>query len=154
MVPIERLLDNRMVSFCERLRAERARLGLNQTDFAALAGMTKKTQMLYEADERVPDANYLAAISAAGADVHYILTGQTRAAGNTMPTPATAWAPIDSDKLGRIIDMLEAAAKQAGRRWPSKKLVEVAAEVYNALGDHQGFDAPQVERILKLVVNR
>jgi transcriptional regulator with XRE-family HTH domain len=144
---MKRLFGNRMVSFCERLRAERTRLGLNQTDFAALAGMTKKTQMLYEADERVPDANYLAAIAAAGADVHYRITGQTH-------TTSTAWAPIDPDKLGRIIEMLEAAAKQAGRRWPSKKLAEVAAEVYNALGDDQGFDQPRVERILKLVVNR
>lgn len=120
-----------MVSFCERLRAERTRLGLNQTDFAALAGVTKKTQMLYEAGERVPDANYLAAIAEAGADVYFTITGQ-----KTDATPsATAWAPIDSDKLARIIEMLEAAAKQAGRRWPAKKLAEVAVEVYNALGD-------------------
>jgi len=139
-----------MVSFCERLRAERTRLGLNQTDFAALAGVTKKTQMLYEADERVPDANYLTAIAKGGADLYFIITGQKIAA----TPPATAWAPIDSEKLGRIIEMLEAAAKQAGRRWPSKKLAEVAAEIYNALGEDQGFDQPRVERILKLVVNR
>ncbi|MBV4551739.1 helix-turn-helix domain-containing protein [Pseudomonas sp. SWRI102] len=138
-----------MVSFCERLRAERTRLGLNQTDFAALAGVTKKTQMLYEAGERVPDASYLAAIADAGADITLIITGQKHTA--TLPS---AWAPIDSEKLGRIIEMLEAAAKQAGRRWPAKKLAEVAAEVYNALGDDQGFDEPRVERILKLVINR
>lgn len=139
-----------MVSFCERLRAERTRLGLNQTDFAALAGVTKKTQMLYEAEERVPDANYLAAIAHAGADTHYLITGQKIAVAPSAPV----WAPIDTDKLGRIIEMLDAAAKQAGRRWPSKKLAEVAAEVYNALGEDQGFDQPRVERILKLVVNR
>jgi transcriptional regulator with XRE-family HTH domain len=150
MVPFERRFGNRMVSFCERLRAERTRLGLNQTDFAALAGVTKKTQMLYEADERVPDANYMAAIAKGGADLYFIITGQRIA----VPPPAAAWAPIDSEKLGRIIEMLEAAAKQAGRRWPSKKLAEVAAEVYNALGEDQGFDQPRVERILKLVVNR
>lgn len=63
-----------MTTFGERLRAERKRLGLSQTDFASLAGMTKKTQMLYEADERVPDANYLMAIHKANANVHYILT--------------------------------------------------------------------------------
>ncbi|MDU9028731.1 helix-turn-helix domain-containing protein [Pseudomonas mediterranea] len=138
-----------MVSFCERLRAERTRLGLNQTDFAALAGVTKKTQVLYEAGERVPDANYLAAITAAGADLGFII-GQKIAATSTAP----AWAPIDSEKLVRIVEMLEAAAKQAGRRWPTKKLAEVATEVYNALGGDQGFDQPRVERILKLVVNR
>lgn len=142
-----------MVSFCERLRAERTRLGLNQTDFAALAGVTKKTQMLYEAGERVPDANYMAAIGQAGADLYFIITGQKILVPNPAAT-ASAWAPIDGEKLGRIIEMLEAAAKQAGRRWPAKKLAEVAAEIYNALGQEQQFDQPRVERILKLVINR
>lgn len=147
---MQRLFGNRMVSFCERLRTERTRLGLNQTDFAALAGVTKKTQMLYEAGERVPDANYMTAITKAGADMYFIITGQKIDA----TPPATPWTPVDGEKLCRIIEMLEAAAKQAGRRWPAKKLAEVAAEIYNALGEDQGFDQPRVERILKLVVNR
>lgn len=142
-----------MVSFCERLRAERTRLGLNQTDFAALAGVTKKTQMLYEAGERVPDTNYMAALGQAGADLYFIITGQKILVPNPAAS-ASAWAPIDGEKLGRIIEMLEAAAKQAGRRWPAKKLAEVAAEIYNALGQEQQFDQPRVERILKLVINR
>lgn len=49
---------------------------MNQTEFAALAGVRKRAQINYEAGERAPDANYLAAIAAAGADVAYILTGE------------------------------------------------------------------------------
>lgn len=64
-----------MVSFGGRLREERTRLGLNQTEFAALAGVTKKTQGLYEAGDRAPDALYLAAIAEAGVDTTYVLTG-------------------------------------------------------------------------------
>ncbi|MFL1515271.1 helix-turn-helix domain-containing protein [Pseudomonas prosekii] len=139
-----------MVSFCERLRAERTRLGLNQTDFAALAGVTKKTQILYESEERVPDAHYITAIGKAGADITYIITGQKNAGAPS----ANGWAAIDSEKLVRIIDLLEAAAKQAGRRWPARKLALMAVEVYNALGEDQGFDQPHVERLLKLVVSR
>ncbi len=59
----------------ERLREERERLGLNQADFAAIGGSTRKTQYNYEAGERAPDGGFLAAIAAAGADVQYILTG-------------------------------------------------------------------------------
>lgn len=66
---------NQSVSFGQRLREERLRLAKNQTDFAQQGGVTKKTQMLYEAGSRSPDASYLAAIEAAGADVTYILTG-------------------------------------------------------------------------------
>lgn len=59
----------------ERLRAERERLGFSQEDFAAFAGAHRKSQGNYESGARAPDAEYLAAIAAAGADVHYILTG-------------------------------------------------------------------------------
>lgn len=65
----------RTVSFGDRLREERQRLGLSQTAIGELGGVTKKTQMLYESSSRTPDANYLAAIASAGADVLYILTG-------------------------------------------------------------------------------
>jgi transcriptional regulator with XRE-family HTH domain len=63
------------VTIEERLKEERGRLGLNQTDFAALAGRTKKTLIDYEKGATSPDAKFLAAIAAEGADVQYILTG-------------------------------------------------------------------------------
>lgn len=60
----------------ERLREERERLGTNQTDFGALAGVTKKTQMNYETGKRHPDAAYLQLIAEKGVDVLYVVTGQ------------------------------------------------------------------------------
>lgn len=63
------------VSIGERLREERNRLGLSQPAWGEIAGVTKKTQMLYEAGERMPDAAYLSAVASAGADVQYIVTG-------------------------------------------------------------------------------
>lgn len=64
-----------MGSLGARIREERERLGLNQTDFAALAGQAKKSQVRYEADERSPDAAYLGALAKEGADITYIITG-------------------------------------------------------------------------------
>ena len=58
------------------LREERRRLGLSQTEFGERGGVQKRAQINYEAGERLPDAAYLAAIAAAGADVRYIITGQ------------------------------------------------------------------------------
>ncbi|MGJ0515190.1 MAG: helix-turn-helix domain-containing protein [Methylomicrobium sp.] len=60
----------------QRLKEERLRLKMNQPDFAALGGKVKKTLIDYEKDESSPDAKFLAAIAAAGADTNYILTGQ------------------------------------------------------------------------------
>lgn len=64
-----------MVSIGMRLREERQRLDVNQTQLGECGGVTKKTQKLYEAGERFPDATYLAAIAKAGADIQYIVIG-------------------------------------------------------------------------------
>lgn len=64
----------------ERLREERTRLGMNQTQFAAVASVGKTTQINYESDARAPDTTYLAAIAKIGADVQYIVTGVRSAA--------------------------------------------------------------------------
>lgn len=62
------------MNICERLKEERKRLGLSQTEFARLGGVGKTTQINYESGERSPDADYLAAIAIVGVDVQYILT--------------------------------------------------------------------------------
>lgn len=85
-----------MVSFGERLREERVRAGLSQTEFGELAGVTKKTQMLYEADERVPDARYLIAVNGARADVQYILTGERQSQQKCPDVPADEQLLLDS----------------------------------------------------------
>ena len=60
----------------EILKEERQRLGMNQEDFAAVGGLKRRAQTLYEQDERAPDALYLRALAGIGVDVHYILTGE------------------------------------------------------------------------------
>ena len=51
---------------------------MSQPDFAALGGASKRAQIRYEADERAPDALYLAGIAKAGANILYIVTGRRR----------------------------------------------------------------------------
>lgn len=60
----------------DRLKEERSRLGLSQTDLGAVGGVGKTTQINYEKGERSPDATYLAAVAAKGIDVLYVVTGQ------------------------------------------------------------------------------
>lgn len=64
------------MSIGKRLKEERERLGLNQTDFAAAGGVGRKSQFNYEEDERRADTAYLVAIANIGADVRYIITGE------------------------------------------------------------------------------
>ena len=60
----------------ERLREERVRLGFNQADFAAIAGVAKTSQFNYEKGDRSPDADYLAAVAGRGVDIFYVVVGQ------------------------------------------------------------------------------
>ncbi|WP_239424658.1 helix-turn-helix domain-containing protein [Pseudomonas aeruginosa] len=50
----------------ERLREEKDRLGLNQTDFGAAAGVSRGTQKAYELETSSPDVRYLSALQGMG----------------------------------------------------------------------------------------
>ncbi len=95
LVPVNEKVDL-MGTVGARLRAERSVMGLNQSDFAALSGQSKKTQMRYESDERAPDSNYLIAIAQAGADISYILTGERR------PERPVAQLSVDGEDYAHI----------------------------------------------------
>jgi len=99
-------------TFFERLREERKRLGMNQTELAGIAGVQKQAQVNYESGERSPNSDYLTAIAAVGADVLYILTGSREG-----PVPETltseervmldyfrqASAPVRKAALGALL---------------------------------------------------
>jgi transcriptional regulator with XRE-family HTH domain len=96
-----------MSDFGDRLKEERLRMGLNQTEFGAIGGVKKGAQFNYEAGDRVPDADYLAKIAVAGADVAYILTGIRT------PKPPAAIAEegmeyrVVTKKQAAILDIIE-----------------------------------------------
>lgn len=59
----------------KRIVEERKRKGLSQTAFAELVGISLSSQRRYETEERAPDTVYLSALSKAGVDIAYVLTG-------------------------------------------------------------------------------
>ncbi len=104
----------------DRLKEERQRLGLNQSDFAALAGVAKNSQLNYEKGERSPDAEYLAAIAEKGVDVLYVI------AGRRTPAAADAISEAEADLIehfrllpegeqGYTRTMIAALAEKHGR---------------------------------------
>ena len=60
----------------ERLRLERERLGLSQLEFGGVGGVSRRTQVAYEAGEQTPNTDYLAAIRVAGANLGFVLMGE------------------------------------------------------------------------------
>jgi len=151
------LLQGVYVSFsslsASRMKEERVRLGLKQAEAADLCGVSREIWGRYERGATVPGGDVLFSFAQAGADIQFILTGISNGPADA-PAGDTLGGQIDVRRLERITVMLEKAAQLAGKKWPAKKLATVAAEVYNALSADQELSEPQMERVLKLVVNR
>lgn len=58
-----------------RLKEERKRLGLSQSELGQLAGVQRLAQSQYEAETSTPTVRYLCQINAAGVDLSYLLFG-------------------------------------------------------------------------------
>lgn len=99
----------------ERLREERARLGLHQKDVASLVGMTPRAQLMYEAGDRHPDSKYLAALAASGFDIGYILTGQRTSADFTATEIDLVHAYRNATPAGRLAVMTVLNATTPGQ---------------------------------------
>ena len=93
-----------MVNIGDRLKEERERLRMTQESFSVAGGAGKRAYIRYEQGERLPDAGFLAAISASGADVLYVLTGRRS---------ATALSPEEQTLLGYYRDAPAAVRRAA-----------------------------------------
>ena len=99
------------------MKEERVRLGYNQADFAAIAGVAKTSQFNYEKGERSPDATYLAAVAEKGVDVLYVV------AGRRTPAVADAISEAEADLLNHFRQLPE--GEQGYTRTMIAALVEV-----------------------------
>ena len=107
-------------SFGQRLREERVRIGLSQTEMAEIGGVKRTTQHIYESDIRVPDLNYLERVRDAGADLSYLVLGvrQTPGGADGIPINHTTLANIY-----RVVD--EICIDAEGRLLPLESRLRV-----------------------------
>jgi transcriptional regulator with XRE-family HTH domain len=104
-----------MDDFGERLKAERSRLGLNQSEFAALGGVKQHAQFQYEKGLRRPNSDYLIALAATGVDVHFLLTGEKAAhLGSAEEQRVVAgFRALDARRREALLALIEAFAGTA-----------------------------------------
>lgn len=74
-----------METFGKRLKEERERLHLSQTEFGDAGGVKKLAQINYEKDLRKPDAEYLKNVAGIGVDILYVITGGRMSNAATTP---------------------------------------------------------------------
>lgn len=105
-------MSTQSVNIGERLREERKRLGLSQTDFAKLAGVHLNTQSRYEKGDREPDSSYLEALGKAGVDVNYVLFGI--ASDELVDCPYVAGMKLPAGHVAKPITLTECRDMAAG----------------------------------------
>lgn len=105
-----------MNSIGKRLRQERKRLKLTQSELGAIGGVEANAQGHYESGQRLPRADYLFRVAAAGVDITRVVTGANAARPALPPalTPAHdgkhngafAFEPGAMDSVVKIIEQL------------------------------------------------
>lgn len=125
----------------ERLRTERDRIGLNQTEFGDIAGVKRNAQMNYENGSRSPDANYLAAIAAEGVDVGYVITGKRSVTQESIDAElkqlSTAWEAIAQ------------ALQEANKKLSAGKMRLAAESLYKAVKEGSGEPKPLAKMLME-----
>jgi transcriptional regulator with XRE-family HTH domain len=104
----------------ERLREERERLGLNQTEFGVLLGVSRGTQKNYELGANSLDLRYVSALEECGVDAAFVLTGRRSTPLGQLFTPEEeklikqyrSIKPFDQEAIRRF---LQAMADDAAR---------------------------------------
>lgn len=114
-----------------RLKEERERLGMSQTQLGELGGVGKMSQINYEKDQRSPKADYLTALDAIGIDISYVLTGRREGAGSVAAQRVADGTPL-------------AASAAPGPGLAPIKLYDVEG----AAGAGRSLEAERVEGVL------
>jgi hypothetical protein len=99
----------------------------------------RRAQIRYEQDERQPDASYLAALAAVGADVTYILTGRRERPASEL---------TDRARLQAAIEVIEEGL--AGKRLPPDKKAEAILLAYELLAEPAATRANVVELLRRV----
>ena len=118
-------------------------MGFSQTDFAALAGAKKGTQISWEKDASSPNAIALVAFAEAGADALYILTGR-----RTTDRPDNAQHQVE-DQLAEIRrDILDPSRRRLPEEDEHKAEERVLRTRANALKAILNFDSKLISKDL------
>lgn len=136
-----------MSSFSFRLREERHRLGFVQQDLASIGGVGKQSQINYESGKRLPDADYLAAIAEAGADILYILTGERRSG---LPAPTADQLPSRlRERLADAIAAIEEGLDAVGRTVQPLVKADLILAAYDILASRGESASADIIRLVR-----
>ena len=133
--------DNR--PFGKRLRAERNRLNLSQTQVAIAGKVSKTTQVAYESGVHVPDLEYLTNIETLGVDKIFLISGISK---NSYVEKEFDWL-----LLGEIAEALIEWAGENGVQIPPHKFSDLLRLLYREFSETKTIEFEALGRVLRLV---
>lgn len=143
------------MNLSSRLSEERKRIGLNQTEFGKIAGVTKTSQGNYESGERSPNADYLQAISAMGVDVQYVLTGtrsqSVAGESSTLKENTANLVLMDTKRLTLAIETVEEGLEVAHRVMQPDKKAQLILAVYELFKSQAKNDKQSVLSLVQSI---
>jgi transcriptional regulator with XRE-family HTH domain len=96
---------------------ERRRLGWTQQVMAEIGGVSKSSQVGYEAGARVPDMRYLLNVAKDGADAVYLLFGERK---QWPDAPSFNWNAHD-----QLLEVIETWLEEKRLRLPFRKKMQL-----------------------------
>lgn len=135
-------MDPENTTIGRRLRQERQRLGLTQSALAKVAGVSKASQLSYEADATDPGADYLINIAAAGVDVHWVLMGES--------LQQAGWRRLDTRLLVAITLAIEQWAATRGKPTSLETRDDLLRLIYEHCSRDGVLDMSFVQKALKV----
>lgn len=126
-----------------RLRGERSRLGVTQTLLASAGGVSKPTQVAYEADTYVPDLEYLDGISTTGVDKIFVVTGKT--------TSQFVTEHFDWKLHHEVVEVVMELSEELGLQLPAAKFSGLIRILYEKHVAGEVLQLETVSQYLRLV---
>lgn len=103
------------MGYGERLREERIRLELSQPELAAACGVSRNSQINYEAEKNSPAISYFQHAAARGMDVSYVITGVRAHVQRVLKEERAAFIELSARESGVLSSFrrLDEAGKRA-----------------------------------------
>lgn len=147
--------DNFYAFSSARMKSERIRLGLKQAEAGVLCGVTREAWGKYERMQSVPGGDVLLSFSAAGADVHYILTGKRAVSEERVSQPQDGIDSIQTDIAGLVLkcnDLVQEQCVQAGFVMDAENRHMLAITMAHAVIKDFGFNFDKARPYLVPIV--
>lgn len=115
------------MSVGKRLKEERNRLGLSQTAMAVACGAAgKRTQIMFEQDDHVPNGTYFIAADEIGVDVTYVLVGRRSLLDEADTELLDAWRGASLSARAAAMNLLSGTQSRVSEKAPRTSFTNVS----------------------------